>query len=182
MELPGKVLCKQQTVCAQSSDLFPPPGDLPNQGRSPTQGSNLYLLHWQEDSLPLVPSGKPLNNRLATTIASGNNYQWILKPKGESLRRNRIFSNIKAHSSNDTHYYQMEKQLNVQQRGRQHLKQRIKINITNSGASICYISPEMMHCEKKNMSGIFLAKMPKMHHLNLIRKIRQTPLEQYGAK
>ena len=34
----------------------PPPGDLPN------PGSNLHLLcflHWQTDSLPLVPPGKP---------------------------------------------------------------------------------------------------------------------------
>ena len=35
MELPGKVLCKQQIVCAQSSDSFPPPGDLPNPGIKP---------------------------------------------------------------------------------------------------------------------------------------------------
>ena len=34
------------------------------QGTFPTQGSNphlLCLLHWQVDSLPLVPPGKPLN-------------------------------------------------------------------------------------------------------------------------
>ena len=29
------------------------------QGIFPTQGSNLRLLHWQADSLPLVPPGKP---------------------------------------------------------------------------------------------------------------------------
>ena len=153
MELPGKVLCKQQTVCAQSCLTH-----FLLQGIFPSQGSNpylLHLLHWQEDSLPLAPRGKSLNNRLATTIESGNNYQWILKPEGESLRRNRIFSNIKAHSSNVQYHlqYQRGKQLNVQQRGRQHLKQRIKINIANSGASICYVSPEMMHYEKKSMSG-----------------------------
>ena len=87
-------------VCSVVSNSFPP------QGIFPTQRSNpylLHLLHWQEDSLPLVPPGKPLNNRLATTIDSGNNYQRILKKKGESLRRNRISSNIKAHSSNDIH-------------------------------------------------------------------------------
>ena len=29
------------------------------QGIFPTQGSNLGLLHWQADALPLVPAGKP---------------------------------------------------------------------------------------------------------------------------
>ena len=33
--------------------LFPPPGDLPD------PGLNLHLRHWQADSLPLVPPGKP---------------------------------------------------------------------------------------------------------------------------
>ena len=33
---------------------FRPPRDLP-----PTQGWNPHLLHWQVDSLPLVPPGKP---------------------------------------------------------------------------------------------------------------------------
>ena len=32
---------------------FPSPGDLPNQGLNPG------LLHWQADSLPLVPPGSP---------------------------------------------------------------------------------------------------------------------------
>ena len=31
------------------------------QGILQTQGSNLSLLHWQEDSLPLAPPGKPIN-------------------------------------------------------------------------------------------------------------------------
>ena len=35
----------------------PPPGDLPNTGIKPRL---LYLLHWQEGSLPLVPPRKPL--------------------------------------------------------------------------------------------------------------------------
>ena len=35
----------------------PPPGDLPNPGIKP---ASLCLLHWQADSLPLVPPGKPL--------------------------------------------------------------------------------------------------------------------------
>ena len=34
-----------------------PPGDLPDQGIKPHL---LCLLHWQADSLPLVPRGKPL--------------------------------------------------------------------------------------------------------------------------
>ena len=34
------------------------------QGMFPTQGSNLHLLHWQVDSLPLAPPGKPCNNLL----------------------------------------------------------------------------------------------------------------------
>ena len=37
-----------------------PPGDLPDPGIFPTQGSNPHLLHWQADSLPLVLHGKPL--------------------------------------------------------------------------------------------------------------------------
>ena len=37
-----------------SGEPFPSPGDLPNPG-SP----NLGLLHWQEDSLPSEPPGKP---------------------------------------------------------------------------------------------------------------------------
>ena len=37
---------------------FPPPGDLL------TQGSNLCLLHWQEDSLSLSLLGSPLNDLL----------------------------------------------------------------------------------------------------------------------
>ena len=42
---------------------FPSPGDLPNTGIFPTQGSNpglLGLLSEQESSLPLAPPGKPL--------------------------------------------------------------------------------------------------------------------------
>ena len=35
---------------------FPSPGDLPDPGMEP---SSLRLLHWQVDSLPLVPPGKP---------------------------------------------------------------------------------------------------------------------------
>ena len=35
---------------------FPPPGDLPDPGIKP---KFWHLLHWQADSLPLVPSGKP---------------------------------------------------------------------------------------------------------------------------
>ena len=34
----------------------PPPGDLPDPGIKPT---SLCLLHWQADSLPLAPPGKP---------------------------------------------------------------------------------------------------------------------------
>ena len=33
---------------------FPPPGDLPNLGMEP---AFLHLLHWQEDSSPLAPTG-----------------------------------------------------------------------------------------------------------------------------
>ena len=36
---------------------FPTPGDLPNSGIKPV---SLLLLHWQMDSLSLVPSGKPI--------------------------------------------------------------------------------------------------------------------------
>ena len=34
----------------------PPPGDLPDSGIEPT---SLCLFHWQADSLPLAPHGKP---------------------------------------------------------------------------------------------------------------------------
>ena len=38
----------------------------PPQGIFPTQElSNLHLLHWQADSLPLAPPGKPVNKLLA---------------------------------------------------------------------------------------------------------------------
>ena len=30
-----------------------------SRGICPTEGSNLHLLHWQADSLPAEPSGKP---------------------------------------------------------------------------------------------------------------------------
>ena len=36
---------------------FPTPGDLPDPGIQP---ASLCLLHWQMDSLPLVPPEKPL--------------------------------------------------------------------------------------------------------------------------
>ena len=36
---------------------FPLPGDLPNPGIKLT---SLCLLHWQADSLPLAPPGKPI--------------------------------------------------------------------------------------------------------------------------
>jgi len=38
---------------------FPPPGDLPDKGFNPTQGSNQSLLHWQVDSLTLSHQGSP---------------------------------------------------------------------------------------------------------------------------
>ena len=44
---------------------FLPPGDLPNPGVKPV---SLCLLHWQVDSLPLVPSGKPLEEVLQSQI------------------------------------------------------------------------------------------------------------------
>ena len=37
---------------------WPPPGDLPDPGSNPHL---LGPLHWQEDSLPLVPPGKQLD-------------------------------------------------------------------------------------------------------------------------
>ena len=38
---------------------FPAPGNIPNPGIEPT--CLLCLLHWQMDSLPLVPPGKPIS-------------------------------------------------------------------------------------------------------------------------
>ena len=35
----------------------PPPGDLPDPG---IESTSLCLLHWQMDSLPLAPPGKPI--------------------------------------------------------------------------------------------------------------------------
>ena len=57
------------------------------QGIFPTQGSNLYLLHllhWQVDSLPLAPPGKPLLwvekdgflNRLFQTVVLRASFFW----------------------------------------------------------------------------------------------------------
>ena len=40
---------------------FPPPGDLPDPG---INRHLLSLLHWQMDSLPLAPPGKPQGPRL----------------------------------------------------------------------------------------------------------------------
>ena len=60
-------LCDLWTVALQASLLmgffrqeywsglpFPPPRDIP------IQGSNVHLLHWQVDSLPLAPPGNPV--------------------------------------------------------------------------------------------------------------------------
>ena len=47
---------------------FPPAGDLPD------QGSNLcllHLLHWQLDSLPLAPPGKPITSEVLVEILCG---------------------------------------------------------------------------------------------------------------
>ena len=41
----------------------PPPGDLPDPGIFLIQGSNLHLLHWQADSLPLSYWGNPGRGR-----------------------------------------------------------------------------------------------------------------------
>ena len=38
---------------------LPTPGDLPDPGIEPTSLGLLHLLHWQADSLQLVPPGKP---------------------------------------------------------------------------------------------------------------------------
>ena len=43
-------------------------GHLLLQGLFPTRGSNLCLLHWQADSLPLVPPGKPLKTHLGEYV------------------------------------------------------------------------------------------------------------------
>ena len=40
---------------------YPTPGDLPDPGIEP---GSLCLLHWQGDSLPLEPPGKPLENSI----------------------------------------------------------------------------------------------------------------------
>ena len=40
------------------------------QGIFPTQGSNLCLLHWQVDSLPLLPPGKPISHSLSVQYSS----------------------------------------------------------------------------------------------------------------
>ena len=41
---------------------FPTPGGLPNPGIEPT---SLCILHWQADSLPTVPPGKPNHSLLS---------------------------------------------------------------------------------------------------------------------
>ena len=40
------------------------------QGSSPTQGSNLHLLHWWADSLPAEPQGKPKNTGVGSLALS----------------------------------------------------------------------------------------------------------------
>ena len=40
------------------------------QGIFPTQGSNLYLLHWQEDSFTTEQPGKPLNHGTTSEFLS----------------------------------------------------------------------------------------------------------------
>jgi len=47
----------------------PPPGDLPNPGIKP---SLLSLLHWQGDSLPPGPPGKPPTQALANSTSTTN--------------------------------------------------------------------------------------------------------------
>ena len=54
---------------------FPPPGDLPDPGIK-----LLSLLHWQADSLPLAPPGKPLLAVLASYYSCNNNNN--KKPSG----------------------------------------------------------------------------------------------------
>ena len=53
------------------------------QGIFPTQGSNLHLLHWQADSLPLVPPGKPI-------IREQTHFNYF-KPQSSSTKWRQVF-------------------------------------------------------------------------------------------
>ena len=53
---------------------------------SPTQGSNLLLLHWQVDSLPTEPPGQPLNTARYTLLGQPYNRWGNLDRKDMSLR------------------------------------------------------------------------------------------------
>ena len=59
----------------------PPPGDLPNTGIKPRL---LYLLHWQEGSLPLVPPRKPLPLAAAAAAKSLQSCPTLCDPRDGS--------------------------------------------------------------------------------------------------
>ena len=56
---------------------FPPPGDLPDPG---IELHLLHLLHWQVDSLSLVPPGKPFSSIAAAATKLLQSYLTLCDP------------------------------------------------------------------------------------------------------
>ena len=73
---------------------FPPPRDLPN------QRSNLSLLHWQVDSLPLSHLGSPSliirEISIKTTMSSSHQSEW--QPPKKSTSRASLVKNLPANT------------------------------------------------------------------------------------
>ena len=65
--------------------LCPPPGYLPDPGINPCL---LHLLHWQKDSLPLMPPGKPIYIHIFNYFSSFSysNYSMVYNIKNECLK------------------------------------------------------------------------------------------------
>ena len=55
-----------------------PPGDLPNPGIKTSNPCLLHLLHWQADSLPLTPPGKPRGEHSPPVMSTLRQSQWRL--------------------------------------------------------------------------------------------------------
>ena len=112
-------LCDLWTVALQASLLmgffrqeycsglpFSPPRDIP------IQGSNVHLLHWQVDSLPLAPPGKPV---------MGQRRQWhptpVLLPGKSHGRRSLVGCSPWGQEESDMterlhfHFYALDKEM-----------------------------------------------------------------------
>ena len=70
-----------------------PPGDLPDPGIKPT--ISLSPLHWQADSLPLAPPGKPLESFLYYINLTPSLCTHISCPPSATARRGSLFLRIR---------------------------------------------------------------------------------------